>query len=213
MKNSKSAIFIVLILLFSCKLIWAQGNSYHPISLPIKEKGKPVIYNAFGMGVLPYQNLMIGGNHISYRKIGFGVSWRMGIENFNNTRKGFSGVDYDTASNKGWFTRKSKNYYSFAGTFNVVVPITQKIPFYLGVGVVRQRNFREIQTPFAQPGETEWVFNPYDTKFKFNFTAGVFIPIVNQVVLNIAYDHLPQTIFVGIAISGPFNYEDLDMWE
>jgi len=31
-------------------------------------------------------------------------------------------------------------------------------------------------------------------------------------VLNLAYDYLPGTVFVGIAISGPFNYEDIDSY-
>jgi hypothetical protein len=49
-------------------------------------------------------------------------------------------------------------------------------------------------------------------EFKLNFGFGIFVPVFKRVVLNVGYDHRPQSVFVGIAISGPFNYEDLDMW-
>ena len=190
----------------------AQGWSLSNFTLPKENKGKPVKYNAFGMGVLPHERLMFGGNHISYKKFGFGISWRLGIENMIYTREGYSKIFYNTAANNGWLTGKTKNYYSFGGSFNTVIPVTKKIPMYFGLGVVRQRQFAELQTPFTKPGETEWVMNTKETKFLLNFGAGVFIPIAGRLVLNLGYDHLPQTIFVGIAISGPFNYEDLDMW-
>lgn len=206
-KNSLLALFLVLTFLG-----YSQSAVKANFLMPKSEKGKPVKYNAFGMGVYPIEHLMAGGNHISYRKIGFGLSWRFGIENFLYNKKGYSGIDYDTASNNGWLTGKTKNYYSFGANFNVVFPITKKIPIYFGIGAVRQRQFAEMQTPVAVPGETEWQQNRNETKFKLNFGVGTFIPLGGNVVLNLSYDHLPQTFFVGIAISGPFNYEDLDMW-
>lgn len=190
---------------------FAQGNSNITRQLPSAERGKAVLYNSLGMGVLPSDYLMLGGNHISYRKIGFGVSWRLGIQNILLNKQGFSFMDYDTARANSWLTGNSKKTYSFGANFNVVIPITKKIPFYIGAGVVRQRQFAEVQTPFSTNGP-EWILNTTETKFKFNFSGGVFIPIVNRLVLNIAYDYLPQTLFIGFAISSPYNYEDLDMW-
>ncbi len=204
------------IILYSVFLIlshsnFAQGNSHLNLQLPQEEKGKAVFYNSLGMGVLPSDYLMLGGNHISYRKIGFGVSWRLGLQNMLLNQQGFSMLDYDTARTNAWLTGKSKKTYSFGANFNVVIPITKKIPFYIGAGVVRQRQFNEALTPYSTNGP-EWILNTTETKFKFNFSGGVFIPIVNRLVLNIAYDYLPQTLFIGFAISSPYNYEDIDMW-
>ena len=208
MKKYYLLLFALIIHHFS----WCQGASEHKAAVPKTEKGKPVKYNAFGMGVLPIDNLMAGGNHVSYRKFGFGLSWRVGINNILKNKEGASEISYDTAFNNGWLTGKTENYYSFGANLNFVIPITKKIPIYFGIGAVRQRQFSELQTPFAAPGETDWQLNAHKTKFKFNFGAGTFIPIGGNVVLNLSYDYLPKTLFVGIAISGPFNYEDLDMW-
>ncbi|MCF8253733.1 MAG: outer membrane beta-barrel protein [Bacteroidia bacterium] len=204
-----AVVFATLILPF---LSLGQGNSFHSQTLPTSNKGKPVVYNAFGMGVYPNDQLMVGGNHISYRKFGFGVSWRVGINNILILRDGLSFTNYDTAVKNNWQTGNTKKAYSFGVGLNMVVPITKKIPLYFGIGTVRERIFSELQTPYKNPGETEWVINTDETKFKLNFGGGVFIPLTNRIILNLGYDHLPQTFFVGIGISGPFNYEDIDMW-
>ncbi len=205
-------ISLMAILIFFSLFGHSQGWSLWSFSLPKEDKGKPVKYNAFGMGVLPHERLMAGGNHVSYRKFGFGISWRLGIENFLHNKETFSEVIFDTAASNNWLTGKTENYYSFGANFNFVFAITKKIPAYVGIGTVKRRQFAELQTPFTKPGETEWVMNTKENKFLLNFGAGVFIPIAGRLVLNLGYDHLPQTLFVGIAISGPFNYEDLDMW-
>lgn len=207
----KKLITLLSILCLSSAL-WAQGNATRSFTLPANEKGKAVKYNAFGMGVYPSEHLMIGGNHISYRKAGFGISWRMGIKNIQYMRAGLSSLDFDTVSQKGWLTGNTRTTYSYGANLNFVIPITKKIPFYVGAGVVREKVFAEIQPAYANPGETEWQIDPHRTQFKFNFSTGVFVPLFSNVVLNVAYDFLPQTIFVGVAISGPFNYEDIDMW-
>ncbi len=224
----------IIYYLIGTTLCWAQGNSYS-LQLPFlqktgngyslqynsipnnfskekKDKGKSVKYDAFGFGVFPTEHLMCGANHVSYRKFGFGISWRVGIQNLLINREGFSEIIFDTAKNNGWLTGNTKTSYSFGANMNFVFAITKKIPGYVGIGAVRQRVFSELQTPFANPGETEWQIDPHNTKFVMNFGTGVFIPIANRVILNLAYDHKPQTFFVGIAISGPYNYEDIDMW-
>jgi hypothetical protein len=177
-----------------------------------QDKPKPVKYNAFGMGVLPHEELLAGGNHVSYRKIGFGLSWRVGIKNFQMNQVGFGSIPYDTAKSKGYLTGQSKSAYSFGANLNFVIPITKKIPLYIGAGVIRHRVAAEVQPPWTNPGETVYVINTKETVFKPNFTVGVFVPLFSRVVLNLAYDYLPGTVFVGIAISGPFNYEDIDSY-
>jgi len=191
-------------------------------------KGKAIKYNAFGLGLIPAEfqlfgkvnlvglvpseHLMAGGNHVSYRKTGFGISWRVGVQNIQINRAGFGDLNIDTARANSWLTGKSKTTYSFGANANFVFAITKKIPAYIGVGTIRKRQFYEIQTPFANPGNTEWQIDRNETKFVLNFGGGVFIPLASRVVLNLGYDYLPQMLFVGIAISGPFNYEDIDLW-
>lgn len=194
------------------KLSSLQNPSLQIETLQGADKGKPIKYNAFGMGLIPTDYLMVGGNHVSFRKFGAGLSWRLGVNNMQINKEGFSEINIDTAKNNGWLTGKSKLTYSYGANLNFVFAITKKIPGYFGIGAIRQRGFLELQTPFANPGETEWQLDPDKTKFVFNFGAGVFIPLASRVVLNLSYDHMPQTVFVGIAISGPFNYEDIDMW-
>jgi hypothetical protein len=178
-----------------------------------QDKPKPVKYNAFGMGVLPHEELLAGGNHVSYRKVGFGLSWRVGIKNLQMNQVGYGTIPYDTALAKGYLTGQSKSAYSFGANLNFVIPITKKIPFYIGAGVIRHRVAAEVQPPWNSPGETFYVINTSETVFKPNFTAGIFVPLFDsRVVVNLAYDHLPRGVFLGIAISGPFNYEDIDSY-
>ncbi len=177
-----------------------------------ENKGKAVFYNSLGMGVLPSQQLMIGGNHISYRKFGFGLSWRVGLQSILETReKNFSSVLYENAQKNGWFTGEVSKNYAYNGCLNFVIPITKKIPFYVGAGVTRIRQFDAIH-PLGDPTVTEWVVNENETKFDANFTAGVFVPLSSRIILNVGYDHLPQTVFVGICIASPYVWEDIDMW-
>lgn len=177
-----------------------------------QEKPKPVKYNAFGMGFDLYEPLMAGGNHVSYRKFGFGIGWRFGITNLEMKKLESNAIPFDTAVAYGILTGKNKSAYAYGATFNFVYPITPKIPIYLGLGVVRYREIAEVQPPFNNPGETIYITDIYKTKFKPNFQVGVFLPLFDEVVLNLAYDYLPGTVFVGIAISGPFNYEDIDSY-
>jgi hypothetical protein len=177
-----------------------------------ENKGKPILYNSFGMGVLPHQELMFGGNHISFRKIGFGVSWRVGARSIIETReKNFSTVLFENAIKNKWFTGEVSTNYVYNACFNFVLPITKKIPVYFSAGVTRIRQFDAIH-PLGDPNITEWIVNENETKFDLNLNAGVFVPISGRFVLNVGYDHLPQTVFVGICITGPYVYEDLDMW-
>lgn len=208
----KKPLVLFSLLLFSILTSFAQGNSFHPKMAMATSKGKPVKYNGFGIGAIPSEHLMFGGNHISYRKFGFGISWRAGIRNYMINKEGFGDVNIDTAIANGWLTGNFKSSYSYSGCLNFVIPITKKIPLYLGAGAVRHRIISEVSAPYFAPGQTEWLLNTEKTQFEFTFNAGVFIPVYNRFVLNIGYDHLPQTFFLGFTIQDPFNYEDIDMW-
>lgn len=212
----KVRIFLWVCSMAMVLLVNAQGNKTSVLlnNATINNQWKPVKYNAFGMGVFPYKELMIGGNHISYKKIGFGLSWRISGRNLVENPGKASEVNYDTAAARGWFTGNVKNYYAYTGMFNFVIPVTKKWPVYAGIGATRFKSYKELQEvlPNQTLDEPTWLIDQKETWFKLNFTAGTFIPITNRIILNIAYDHLPQTVFVGIAISSVFNYEDIDMW-
>ena len=180
----------------------------------ISQKGKPVIYNSLGVGVFPADKLIVGGNHVGYRRHGFGISWRADLPTI---REGFSGnksdLDIALARRNNWQTGKQKEFYLLNLNLNYVIPITQKIPFYIGMGIANRVIITEFQPIYLPPGETIWLDEKDYQKFKLNFGFGIFVPVFKRVVLNVGYDHRPQSVFVGIAISGPFNYEDLDLWE
>jgi hypothetical protein len=92
------------------------------------------------------------------------------------------------------------------------MPITKKIPIYLGAGIIRHREALEIISFNTNGNSTEYILDPSRLRFKPNFTAGVYVPLFSRIVLNVAYDSKPGLLFVGLAISDPFNYEDIDMW-
>lgn len=206
---------LLVCLLISALPVWSQYATKKELNLKqisAENKGKAVFYNSLGMGVLPSEHLMIGGNHISYRKFGFGLSWRVGLQSILETReKNFSSVLYENAQKNGWFTGEVSKNYVYNGCLNFVIPITKKIPFYAGAGFTRIRQFDAIH-PLGDPTVTEWIVNENETKFDLNFNAGVFVPLTSRVILNVGYDHLPQTVFVGICIASPYVWEDIDMW-
>jgi hypothetical protein len=175
-------------------------------------KWKPVKYGAFGGHVYPQGDRMIGFNTLSYRLLGWGVSGKLGIQNILMNRDGYSTITLENAKNNGWLTGKTKSAYGFSIGLNLGVALTKKIPIYGGAGIIRYREALEVAAPTFNPGETEYILNLDNIRFKPTFTAGIFVPLFSRAVLNIAYDTRPGLLFVGLAISDPFNYEDIDMW-
>jgi len=204
---------LALALFFFFKLSWAQHTVINKPYLS-GNKLRSVQYNAFGLGVLPHEHLMAGGNHVSYKKYGFGLSWRVGIKNIISKPGKEADFSYDTALAKGWLTGKTQPYFSYSALLNFVYPITKKIPLYAGIGATRVGMYAESVeiNPIGQKQDATWHLVPAEVKFKLNFTVGTYLPLSNRVALNIAYDYLPQTVFVGIAINSPYNYEDIDLW-
>ncbi|MFN4083822.1 MAG: hypothetical protein ACK4K9_09340 [Bacteroidia bacterium] len=208
------AFFVTYIMLFLSLL---KSYAQYAAQKPFITKGsdlRSVQYNAFGMGVLPHQHLMAGGNHVSYKKYGFGISWRVGVQNIISKPGKAADFPYDTALAKGWLTGKKQQYFSYSACFNFVLPITKKIPFYAGIGATRTGMYAESieVNPLGDKKDPTWHLVQNEVKFKLNITAGTYIPITNRIALNIAYDHLPQTMFIGIAIGHPLNYVDIDLW-
>jgi hypothetical protein len=205
-------------LLFYCLSIPLLINAQSKAKFTNKEfklatnKGKAVNYNALGMGILPSTELMVGGNHVNYRRHGFGISWRVGVQAILDLKKmNISNITLENAEKNNWLTGNSSTKYAYSINFNYVKSLTKKIPLYLGMGLTRIRQFDEVNA-YGNPDFKEWILNDKKTRFDLNFTAGVFIPVTSRLILNMGYDHNPQTLFLGISIADPYNWEDIDMW-
>lgn len=193
-------------------LVFVIAGLVLPLAGLGQTRGKPVKYGAFGGHVYPQGDRMIGFNTLSYRRLGWGVSGKLGIQNILMNRDGYSTITLENAKNNGWLTGKTKSAYGFSIGLNLGVALTKKIPIYGGLGIIRYREAVEVASPAFNPGETEYILNLDKIRFKPTFSAGAYVPLFSRVVLNIAYDTRPGLLFVGLAISDPFNYEDIDMW-
>jgi len=200
--------------LIICLLVFIRFSSAQNLidnydySAKIKnDKPRPIRYNAFGVSD-PTNQIMIGGNHVSFRKMGFGLSWRAGAKFIDESYSKSGDVTYENAKNNNWLTGSKSLSYAYTVMPGFAFAVTKKIPLFLGAGVIRQRQLEEY---IGGTGKG-WSLNPDETKFNFNFTAQTFIPLGNTVVLNFGYDQLPQSIFIGITISHKYNFIDIDEW-
>lgn len=202
-----SGLFLLYGSSFSQNLI----DSYDYSAKQKKDKPRAIKYNAFGVSD-PSNQIMIGGNHVSFRKMGFGLSWRAGAKFIDETYSKSGDVAYTNISNDPSspyrFTGNKSLSYAYTIMPGFTFAVTKKIPIFLGAGIIRQRQLEE----YGGLSGKGWSMNPNETKFNFNFTAQTFIPLGNTVVLNVGYDHLPQSIFIGIAISHKYNFIDIDEW-
>ncbi|MCX6186404.1 MAG: hypothetical protein NTU43_05315 [Bacteroidetes bacterium] len=182
-------------------------DDYEYSSSSKKDKPQSIKYNAFGVSD-PMDQIMIGGNHVAFRKMGFGLSWRVGAKFIKESNEKSGDVIYENAKSNNWLTGNKSLSYAYTVMPGITFAVTKKIPLFLGAGVIRQRQIEEYEGISGKG----WSLNPNETKFNFNFTAQTFIPLGNTVVLNFGYDHLPQSIFIGIAISHKYNFIDIDEW-
>lgn len=168
-------------------------------------------YNAFGMGVMPYEQLMVGGNHVFYKSLGFALSYRFGIKDLiSPSLDGNVGeVDlFKRAKSKNLLTGKASTAYAFSIIPSFAFSITHKIPAYVGIGITRKRIYKEY---YAADSITKfWFIDDSETKILPTFTIGTFIPIYRRVLLNIAYDHLPQSVFIGISIRSWDSWDEFN---
>jgi len=214
-KNSMIRFSLLISFCLIAIVLFGQSSNSYLVSntIPKADKPRAVKYNGFGMGVFPADQLMIGSNHVSYRKYGLGMSFRLGLRNLLEPGEALGVVNVDSAFKNGWVTNKIKTY-SYSVSLGFVLPITKKIPFYVGVGVARQKEYVKIEAPYMPAAKPfEWNVNAEEVKFMPTFNCGIFVPVSGRFVLNVGYDHLPaRTLFLGFTISDIFNYEDIDLW-
>ncbi|MFZ4799525.1 MAG: hypothetical protein ACOYMA_18660 [Bacteroidia bacterium] len=189
-------------------IIFCCSISLHAQKIKLKHT---INYNAFGMGVLPHDQLMVGGNHVFYKSIGMALSYRFGIKDFLAPGQfGTPGdvANFDSVNSNNLFTNKSNKTYAFAIVPSIAIAITHKIPLYIGMGITRERIYREyLEKP---TGQKFWIEDKRFSKFLPTFTVGTFIPIYRRLLLNVAYDYLPQTFFVGISIRSWESWDEFN---
>lgn len=205
----------------------AAMAQYSMVSLPeqsqqndqtnTKHRTKAVMYNTLGYAVqLNQPDLVVGGTSLVYKKFGTFLSYKVGIRNWLLPENGEKGdvtyqnvLDNSKSSSKWAFTGNEQRATTFMISGGLCIPITRRIPIYFGAGGSRFRTFFEYNSPFDSTAK--WNVNPEKTGFEINYTAGIMIPL-GRFLVNIGYDHNPQSIFIAIGISGKYVYEDVDEW-
>ena len=186
------------------------------------QRTKPVVYSTMGYSAqLNKNDIVIGGTTLAYKKFGSFLSYKVGIQNIMMPVNGIRGihnyenVKQNAASQQGNTARKwgitgdEQRSATFMLSGGLTIPVTKRIPVYFGAGFTRYRAMFEYTTPFDST--SLWNVNPDRTNIELNYTAGMIIPL-GRFLINVGYDHNPQSIFIGIGISGKYVYEDADEW-
>lgn len=149
---------------------------------------------------------------MSYRKFGTFIGYNVGIQNFLMPTNGTKGeFKYDEVEKNGWvITGNTEQSTSFIFNGGLTVALARRIPLYFGAGVTKYREFFEYIDP--TDNKPKWNVNDNRTRLEVNYTAGIFLPLFSRLTLNLGYNHNPQTVFVGLSISSPNNFEDADDW-
>lgn len=179
-----------------------------------KQKTKAASYSSLGYAhALNYNDIIVGGTTTSYRKFGFFINYKVGIQNFMMPTQGEKGeYSFANVQRNNWTTTgRTEEALAFMMGGGLTVAVTKRWPVYFGAGISRSRQFFEYLDP-NDNNSPKWNLNENSGKFVLNYTAGTFIPLFNRVVLNIGYDHYPQCVFVGLCISSQTNFEDADEW-
>lgn len=179
-----------------------------------KPKTKAASYSSLGYNIpLGDKDIIIGGTTTVYKKFGMFIGYNVGIQNFMMPTQGDRGqFTYDNVLKNGW-TTTGRTEQSTAFMFNggLTVALARRWPIYFGAGVTRKREFFEYLDP-TDNLNPKWNVNENRTRQEINYVAGTFIPLFGRLVLNVGYNHNPQTVFVGLCISGQTNFEDADEW-
>ncbi len=195
------------------QLISAQSLcSYRQISGD-KVKTKAASYSSLGYNIpLGDKDIIIGGTTAVYKKFGTFIGYNVGIQNFMMPTQGERGdFTYKNVVENGWtVTGRTEQSTAFMFNGGLSIAVTRKMPVYFGAGVTRKREFFEYIDPMD--GKPKWNVNESRTRQEINYVAGAFIPLFGRLVLNAGYNHNPQTVFVGLCISGAYNFEDADEW-
>ncbi len=223
--------FIILgfMCLMACTSLVAQSFAFQRTSLALdktanasKHRTKPVIYTTMGYNVqLNKPDIVIGGTTMAYKKFGTFLAYKVGIQNlmmplngergihnYDNVKQNVAGQQIGTAR-KWSITGNEQRSATFMLSGGITIPVTKRIPVYFGAGFTRYRAMFEYTTPFDSTNL--WNVNPGRTGFEMNYTAGVGLPL-GRFLINVGYDHNPQSVFIGIGIGGKYVYEDVDEW-
>jgi opacity protein-like surface antigen len=188
-------------------------DTYQVQDVQRKPKTKAASYTSLGYNFpTGAKDIIVGGNTMVYRKFGTFIGYNVGIQNFLMPTNGTKGdFKYDEVQKNGWtITGNTEQSTAFIFNGGMTVALARRIPFYFGAGVTKYREFFEYIDP--ADNKPKWNVNDNRTRLEINYTAGIFFPIINRLTLNIGYNHNPQTIFVGLCISGQNNFEDADDW-
>jgi opacity protein-like surface antigen len=191
----------------------APSGNFHIQQEQKTHRTKAASYTSIGYHIpTGAKDIIIGGNTTVYRKFGTFIGYNVGIQNFLMPTNGERGeFAYDEVEKNGWtITGKTEQSVAFIFNGGLTVALAKRIPLYLGAGVTRYREFFEYMDP--ADNVAKWNVNEHRTRLEINYTAGIFLPILRRLTLNVGYNHNPQTVFVGLAISSPTNFEDADDW-
>jgi hypothetical protein len=199
---------IVLLISFSLVFVNLFGQQANQNSS--KRMTKFIAYNCFGMQALPAEQIMIGGNHIFFKKAGFGISYRFGIKDFMEPVKGLPGDQkaLEMIRDSNLFTGDQSISYAYFFVPSISIAITPKIPIYIGVGLTKKKVYKAYKEKFV---DTKlWIEDKEDARTVPTFTIGTCIPIYGRFVMNFSYDHEPQALFVGFTIRAWDSYDEID---
>lgn len=178
------------------------------------EKPKPINYNTIGY-LMPFEmkDLVIGGTSAVYKRFGTFLSYKVGIRNWRMPDGEAGDFTYDNVkrgNQLATLTGRSQKATTFMLSGGLVFCIWKKMPIYVGAGGTRYRVFFEYLDQIDN--KLKWNVNPYETKFYLNYSAGFIIPLFGRVIMNVGYDHNPQSLFIGLGIRGKAVYDDIDEW-
>ena len=176
-------------------------------------KPKAISYNSIGyLAPLSANELIIGGTSTVYKRFGSFLAYKWGLKNYSlpNGERGDI-IQSNVISNGGVFTGRSQHAVTLMISTGISYAIWKKMPIYIGAGFTRYRYFAEYLDPrYAMA--PRWTRDDEKTGFQLNYTAGFFLPLFSRVLLNVGYDHNPQSVFIGLGIRAKDAYKDIDEW-
>lgn len=175
-------------------------------------KPKPISYTALGyLAPLHMNDIVIGGTSSVYKRFGSFLSYKAGIKNWMMPEGTKGDITYKNVKDNNWIiTSNTQKAVTFMLSGGLAFSIWKKMPIYIGVGATRYREFFEYIDPFD--GIAKWNVNTDKTGFQLNYTGGFMVPLFSRVILNVGYDHNPQSIFIGIGVRSKEAYDDIDEW-
>jgi hypothetical protein len=174
---------------------------------------KPINYNSLGALIpLHADDIIIGGTSVVFKRLGTFLTYKVGVKNWMMPEHGELGnfTKKNVVSNGWTITGNRQEAVTLMLSGGLSFAIFKKAPFYVGAGFTRYRPFFEYIDPMAN--KPKWNVDTEQVRFELNYSAGMFIPIVGRLLLNVGYDHNPQSVFVGLSLRGIYAYEDIDEW-